>query len=202
MNVGVYGNRRSVQPSSAKVPLAVGKYVSLTDGTGDSTISFSAGFGSVFPVYLDRPIRIDSVVVEVTTSNATARASFAIYNNTNLDAPNEYPGEMLWSISGVDTSSAGKKTMGCDVWLPSGTTWWGFATAVAASGFRAQLNHGYRYGFSASGIPTGANPALGYLIASATMPNPFTRGLSPAANSQSPVRFYARVVEWGEPGGI
>ena len=194
MNQGIYGLPPGPPDRGFLTPISYpGRYFTMPGYSSTvSTLSFSSGFGSVYPFVIDRKISINLMGVQITSSNATSTTEIGVYSDGYLGDPyDEGPHRLLFS-GVLDSSTAGSKEfmVSPSFEFTPGLWWAGFAVGGATSVMQSHLLPSpLRQTYAAA---PGTDATYGYGLSASALPKVFTAARAGNTSGATP-RFWWRI---------
>jgi hypothetical protein len=114
---------------------ATPKIVGDVAGTALTTLALTASRQYFLPLVVPRNVTLTGLRISVTTLSS-GTASIGIYGNTVVNG-DDAPGELLASVTGLNTGTTGDKTGALSYTLQAGTLYWVSLISSAAATVRA-----------------------------------------------------------------
>lgn len=139
------------------------KIVGDVSGSSMPSMTLTAARQYFIPLVVPRAVLLTGFGISVTTAG-TDTASIGIYANTPVSG-DDAPGNLLASVTGLDTGSSGDKTGSLTYTLQPGTLYWVSLISSSTISVRGLGSGGYQVGLGRSPGGQGPQP-VPYLYAS------------------------------------
>jgi len=166
---------------------ATPKIVGDVAGTALTTLALTASRQYFIPFVVPRDVNLTELRISVTTA-ATGTASIGIYGNVVVSG-DDAPGDLLASVTNLNTGSTGDKTGSLSYTLQAGVLYWASLISSAAATVRALAVASQQ---TALGRTANNTTVISYLFVAgsgSTLPTTAPKALSVASGAVTPAIY-------------